>query len=69
MKQTHQGSFFGRASESRQAPIHTSLWTGDTAGSAVKIQTFLENASKHSLNPYNAVAINYRGELSVQRRR
>jgi predicted ATPase len=47
--------------------ITVSLWVGDEAGSEVKIARFAAHAKKHSLNPYNAVAIGYKGELCVQR--
>ena len=47
--------------------ITVSLWIGDAANSEEKIDTFLANARKHSLNPYNAVGLGYKGELCVQR--
>jgi tetratricopeptide (TPR) repeat protein len=47
--------------------ITVALWTGDADGSEQKIEQFASHAKKHSLNPYNAVGIGYRGELCVLR--
>jgi hypothetical protein len=47
--------------------ITVSLWAGDAEGSERMIGSFVAHADKHSLNPYTAVGMGYRGELCILR--
>jgi predicted ATPase/DNA-binding winged helix-turn-helix (wHTH) protein len=47
--------------------ITVALWAGDAEGSEQKIEAFVAHAKKHSLNPYTAIGVGYRGELCVLR--
>jgi tetratricopeptide (TPR) repeat protein len=47
--------------------ITVSLWAGDAEGSERMIESFVAHADKHSLNPYTAVGMGYRGELCILR--